>query len=73
MLLCGIILKDSFLVSREKREFITFYNYVKWNEKEMVDTLLKEYNWMSDYAYGKNQWRMGDELETTLIILFIIL
>ena len=24
------------------------------------DTLLKEYNWMSDIAYGKNQWRMGD-------------
>ena len=26
----------------------------------MVDVLIKEYNWMSDLAYGKNQWRMGD-------------
>ena len=26
----------------------------------MVKTLLDEYNWMSDIAYGKNQWRMGD-------------
>ena len=26
----------------------------------MVKTLLDEYNWMNDIAYGKNQWRMGD-------------
>ena len=37
-----------------------FYNYVKWEEKKMVKTLLDEYNWMNDIAYGKNQWRMGD-------------
>ena len=29
-------------------------------KKEMSRYFIKEYNWMSDYAYGKNQWRMGD-------------
>ena len=43
-----------------KEDSLHFYNYIKWDEKEMVDTLVKEYNWMSDLAYGKNQWRMGD-------------
>ncbi len=43
-----------------KESSLHFYNYIKWDEREMVDTLLKEYNWMSDIAYGKNQWRMGD-------------
>ena len=43
-----------------KEESLHFYNYIKWNEEEMVETLLKEYNWMNDVAYGKNQWRMGD-------------
>jgi len=43
-----------------KEKSLHFYNYVKWDEKEMVDTLLEEYNWMNDVAYGKNQWRMGD-------------
>ncbi len=43
-----------------KEDSLHFYNYIKWEEKEMVDTLVKEYNWMSDLAYGKNQWRMGD-------------
>ena len=33
---------------------------IKWDEKEMIDVLVKEYDWMSDLAYGKNQWRMGD-------------
>ena len=43
-----------------KEDSLHFYNYIKWDEKEMVDVLIKEYNWMSDLAYGKNQWRMGD-------------
>ncbi len=43
-----------------KENSLHFYNYVKWDEKKMVDTLLEEYNWMNDLAYGKNQWRMGD-------------
>ena len=30
----------------------------------MVETLLNEYNWMNDVAYGKNQWRMGDSQTT---------
>ena len=43
-----------------KENSLHFYNYIKWDEKKMVDTLLNEYNWMNDVAYGKNQWRMGD-------------
>ncbi len=43
-----------------KENSLHFYNYIKWDEKKMVDTLLDEYNWMNDVAYGKNQWRMGD-------------
>tara|TARA_B100001059_G_C17829455_1_gene583601 strand:- start:149 stop:2077 length:1929 start_codon:yes stop_codon:yes gene_type:complete len=43
-----------------KEDSLHFFNYIKWEEQEMIDTLLKEYNWMSDSAYGKNQWRMGD-------------
>ncbi len=43
-----------------KEDSLHFYNYIKWDEKEMIETLLKEYNWMNDVAYGKNQWRMGD-------------
>ncbi len=43
-----------------KEHSLHFYNYVKWEEKKMVKTLLDEYNWMNDIAYGKNQWRMGD-------------
>lgn len=43
-----------------KEDSLHFYNYIKWDEKEMIDVLVKEYDWMSDLAYGKNQWRMGD-------------
>ena len=43
-----------------KERSVHFYNYVKWDEKTIIDTLQKEYNWSNDLAYGKNQWRMGD-------------
>lgn len=43
-----------------KENSLHFFNYIKWDEKEMIDTLVREYDWMSDIAYGKNQWRMGD-------------
>ncbi len=43
-----------------KEKSLHFYNYVKWDEKKIIDTLQKEYNWSNDLAYGKNQWRMGD-------------
>ena len=43
-----------------KEDSLHFYNYIRWDEKEMIDVLVREYDWMSDLAYGKNQWRMGD-------------
>ena len=43
-----------------KENSLHFYNYVKWDEKEIIDVLQKEYNWSNDLVYGKNQWRMGD-------------
>ena len=43
-----------------KESSLHFYNYIKWDEKKIVDVLQKEYNWSNDLAYGKNQWRMGD-------------
>ena len=44
----------------KKENFLHFYNYIKWDEKKIIDVLNKEYNWESDISYGKNQWRMGD-------------
>ena len=44
----------------KKEDSLHFYNYIKWDEKEIIDVLVKEYGWISDLAYGKNQWRMGD-------------
>ena len=43
-----------------KESSLHFYNYIKWDEKKIIDTLKQEYNWSNDLAYGKNQWRMGD-------------
>tara|TARA_B100001248_G_scaffold257448_1_gene239963 strand:- start:5028 stop:6962 length:1935 start_codon:yes stop_codon:yes gene_type:complete len=52
---------QGFLSSFIKKEnSLHFYNYVKWDEEEIIDTLKNEYNWSNDLAYGKNQWRMGD-------------
>ena len=43
-----------------KENSLHFYNYVKWDEQNIIDVLKQEYNWSNDLAYGKNQWRMGD-------------
>ncbi len=52
---------NGFLASFVKKEnFLHFYNYEKWNEKEMNKVLIENYNWQDDISYGKNQWRMGD-------------
>jgi glucosamine--fructose-6-phosphate aminotransferase (isomerizing) len=44
----------------KKENALHLFKYIKWNEKEMVETLENEYGWISDKSYGKNQWRMGD-------------
>jgi hypothetical protein len=43
-----------------KDDFLYLYEYLPWDEKEILDLLKKEYDWEEDKAYGKNQWRMGD-------------
>lgn len=43
-----------------KESSLHFYNYIKWDEEKIIETLEKEYDWKSDLLYGKNQWRMGD-------------
>tara|TARA_B100000787_G_scaffold167921_1_gene155647 strand:+ start:33 stop:1988 length:1956 start_codon:yes stop_codon:yes gene_type:complete len=44
----------------KKENSLHLFKYIKWNEKEIGDTLKNEYGWISDKSYGKNQWRMGD-------------
>jgi hypothetical protein len=44
----------------KKENALHLFKYIKWNEKEMIETLENEYGWISDKSYGKNQWRMGD-------------
>ena len=52
---------DGFLASFiRKDDFLHIYNYEPWNESEIKDVLINEYNWQDDISYGKNQWRMGD-------------
>ena len=43
-----------------KDNFVYLFEYIKWDEKKIMSTLDKEYGWISDSNYGKNQWRMGD-------------
>lgn len=43
-----------------KENFLHLYNYIKWDEDLMRNTLVDEYGWLSDESYGLNQWRMGD-------------
>ncbi|MDD3002709.1 MAG: hypothetical protein PHD49_03680 [Candidatus Shapirobacteria bacterium] len=39
-------------------DYISFYDYVKWDEKE-IDKTLKEYNWEFDPEINSS-WRIGD-------------
>lgn len=40
--------------------FLYLYEYLPWDEKEIEYVLKNVYDWQTDVAYGKNQWRMGD-------------
>ena len=52
---------NGFLASFIRKEnFLHLYNYIKWDEDLMRNTLVDEYGWLSDKSYGLNQWRMGD-------------
>tara|TARA_B100000315_G_scaffold55867_1_gene50040 strand:+ start:1016 stop:2992 length:1977 start_codon:yes stop_codon:yes gene_type:complete len=52
---------NGFLASFIRKEnFLHLYNYIKWDEDLMRNTLIEDYGWLSDKSYGLNQWRMGD-------------
>jgi len=44
----------------QKYPALDFYDFYKWNENEINNTLNDEYGFSVDTSYGKNQWRMGD-------------
>ncbi len=42
-----------------KHDFANLYKYIKWEEKKIIPTLIKKYNWeLSDDT--KTTWRIGD-------------
>jgi hypothetical protein len=42
-----------------KHDFVSFYDYIKWDEKEIDNTLIKQYNWETDPEINTT-WRIGD-------------
>jgi len=40
-------------------DYISLYEYIPWKEKDVVDTLLKEYNWETA-GDTRTTWRIGD-------------
>lgn len=42
-----------------KHNNINFYNYIKWDENEIINTLINEYDWETDPG-TKTTWRIGD-------------
>jgi predicted glutamine amidotransferase len=39
--------------------YLYLYDYIKWDEKEIISTLIKEYDWETA-ADTKSTWRIGD-------------
>jgi hypothetical protein len=57
-------LLDSFgsIISRyftHKRDYYHLFDYLKWDEKEVEETIIKEYNWEKAID-TKSTWRIGD-------------
>lgn len=42
-----------------KHDFVSLYDYIKWDEKEINNTLIKQYNWETDPEINST-WRIGD-------------
>lgn len=42
-----------------RHDFKNFYDYIPWNEKPIMDTLKKEYNWEMETSLDIT-WRIGD-------------
>jgi len=40
-------------------DYLNLYDYIPWNEKEIDETLLNEYDWETEPGY-KSTWRIGD-------------
>ena len=43
----------------KKDDFIYLYQYIEWNEKTVVDTIINEYDWETS-PDTKTTWRIGD-------------
>lgn len=39
--------------------YINIFDYIRWDEKQIVDLLVSEYNWETDPSYSST-WRIGD-------------
>ena len=50
-------------------DFMYLYQYLPWNEEELVNTLLNEYAW-EKAQYTENTWRIGDGYTTFINYIF---
>lgn len=42
------------------KNYINMFNYIKWDENEIVNTLVNEYNWELSQSSKTTTWRIGD-------------
>lgn len=42
-----------------KHPYLNLFHYLEWDEKEIIDTLIYQYNWETD-PETKSTWRIGD-------------
>ena len=50
-------------------DFMYLYQYIPWNEEELVNTLLNKYAW-EKAQYTENTWRIGDGYTTFINYIF---
>ena len=43
-----------------KNDFLWLYHFIEWEEKNIVNTIIKEYDWETSND-TKTTWRIGDE------------
>ncbi|HLP44949.1 MAG TPA: hypothetical protein VK469_03335 [Candidatus Kapabacteria bacterium] len=42
-----------------EKDLLSLYDYIEWNEKDIVETLINEYNWETS-PDTRSTWRIGD-------------
>ena len=52
-----------------KDDFLYLYQYIPWNEEELVDTLMINYDW-EKAEYTENTWRIGDGYTTFINYIY---